>query len=113
MWIDSLGAIIAVLSIIVIIRIYRRVKNQEEQIPYDENLKTLFISSTGGHFNELMQLKPIMEKTNYQIVTEKTKQNQNLKQEYGKKMHFLLRMNLFCSALSIKQMYLDTGPGVF
>lgn len=89
-WIDSLGAIIAVLSIILIIRIYRKAKKQEEQIPYDDNLKTLFISSTGGHFNELMQLKPIMEKTNYQIVTEKTKQNQNLKQEYGKKMHFLL-----------------------
>ena len=33
--------------------------------------KVLFISSTGGHFNELQQLKPLFEKYDYHIVTEK------------------------------------------
>ena len=35
--------------------------------------KVMFISSTGGHFNELMQLKPMFEKYDYHIVTEKDK----------------------------------------
>ena len=34
--------------------------------------RVLFISSTGGHLDELMQLKPMFEKYNYYIVTEKT-----------------------------------------
>lgn len=89
-WIDSLGAIISVLTIILIVRLYRKAHNKNEIIPLDANLKTMFISSTGGHFNELMQLKPIMEKTNYHIITEKTKQNKNLKEKYGKKIDFLL-----------------------
>ena len=33
--------------------------------------RVLFISSTGGHYNELMQLKPLFEKYNYHIITEK------------------------------------------
>ena len=37
--------------------------------------KVLFISSTGGHFNELMQLKPMFEKYDYHIITEKDKTN--------------------------------------
>ena len=28
--------------------------------------KVLFISSTGGHLNELMQLSPLFDKYNYQ-----------------------------------------------
>ena len=32
--------------------------------------KVLFISSTGGHFNELMQLKPMFEKYDYHIITD-------------------------------------------
>ena len=33
--------------------------------------KVLFISSTGGHFNELQQLRPLFEKYDYHIITEK------------------------------------------
>ena len=51
--------------------------------------KVLFISSTGGHLNELMQLSPLFEKYNYYIVTEKQKANESLKQKYGKKVFFL------------------------
>ena len=35
--------------------------------------KVLFISSTGGHLNELMQLKPLFEKYNYHIITQQIK----------------------------------------
>ena len=52
--------------------------------------KVLFISSTGGHLDELMQLKPMFEKYNYYIVTEKTKSNINLKNKYPKKVSFLI-----------------------
>ena len=31
--------------------------------------RVLFISSTGGHFNELQQLQPLFEKYDYHIIT--------------------------------------------
>lgn len=52
--------------------------------------KVLFISSTGGHLSELMQLKPLFSKFKYYIVTEKTRNNISLKKEYGKNISFLL-----------------------
>ena len=51
--------------------------------------KVLFISSTGGHLSELLQLSPLFEKYDYNIITEKDKTNVYLKQIYGKKIHFL------------------------
>ena len=51
--------------------------------------KVLFISSTGGHFNELMQLKPMFEKYDYHIITEKDITNKDLVQQYEKKIYFL------------------------
>lgn len=51
--------------------------------------KVLFISSTGGHLNELMQLKPLFEKYNYHIITEKDKANLSLKEEYGERIDYL------------------------
>ncbi len=44
--------------------------------------KVLFISSTGGHFNELMQLRPLFLKYDYHIITEKDKTNEYLKDIY-------------------------------
>ena len=41
--------------------------------------KVLFISSTGGHLNELLQLAPMFEKYDYNIITEKDKTNEYLK----------------------------------
>lgn len=52
--------------------------------------KVLFISSTGGHLNELLQLKPMFEKYDSYIITEKTKSNLKLKEEYRNKIHFLV-----------------------
>lgn len=42
----------------------------------------MFISSTGGHLNEMMQLKSLFKKYDYYIVTEKTKSNLSLKNKY-------------------------------
>lgn len=51
--------------------------------------KVMFISSTGGHLNELLQMKPLFPKYDYHIVTEKTKSNASLRQEYGKRISYL------------------------
>ncbi|MBR3163211.1 MAG: polysaccharide biosynthesis protein [Clostridia bacterium] len=51
--------------------------------------KVLFISSTGGHLNELMQLSPLFEKYDYHLITEKDKTNINLKEKYGKRISYL------------------------
>ena len=51
--------------------------------------KVLFISSTGGHFNELMQLKPMFEKYDYHIITEKDESTKGLKEKYGDKISYL------------------------
>lgn len=52
--------------------------------------KVLFISSTGGHLSELMQLSPMFLKYNYFIITEKTKSNLGLKKIYPKKVGYLV-----------------------
>ena len=55
-----------------------------------KNKKVLFISSTGGHLVELMQLKDMFKKTDYHIITEKTKSNLKLKNKYKNKIDFLI-----------------------
>ena len=52
--------------------------------------KVLFISSTGGHFNELLQLKPLFKDYDYHIITEKDGTTVGLEKEYGKKINFLV-----------------------
>ena len=59
--------------------------------------KVIFISSTGGHLIELLQLKSLMGKYNSYIITEKTKSNVSLKQKY-KNVYYLVygtKKNLF------------------
>jgi UDP-N-acetylglucosamine:LPS N-acetylglucosamine transferase len=51
--------------------------------------KVLFISSTGGHLNELLQLKPLFSKYDYHIITEKDKTNEYLKEEYKNRVSYL------------------------
>lgn len=50
--------------------------------------KVLFISSTGGHLNELLQLSDSIDKYDSYIITEKTKSTVNLREKYGKKISF-------------------------
>lgn len=49
----------------------------------------MFISSTGGHLNEMMQLKKLFEQYDYYIVTEKTKSNLWLAKKYKSRVDFL------------------------
>ncbi len=52
--------------------------------------RVLFIASTGGHLNELMQLKSMFNNYDYHLLTEKTKSNKALKNEHGKRVHYLV-----------------------
>lgn len=52
--------------------------------------KILFISSTGGHLEELMQLKVMFNMYDYHIITEKTKSNLKLIDQYPNKIDFLI-----------------------
>lgn len=52
--------------------------------------KVMFISSKGGHFVELMKLKPLFNDYDYTIVTEGKANREKLKKEYGKKINFLI-----------------------
>lgn len=52
--------------------------------------KVLFISSTGGHFTELMQLKSIFNNYDYHIITEKTKSSLQLQKQYENKIDYLI-----------------------
>ncbi len=52
--------------------------------------RVMFISSTGGHFNELIQLKEMFKMYDYSIITEKTKSNSYLKDEYKDKIGYLI-----------------------
>lgn len=51
--------------------------------------KVMFISSTGGHLNELLKMKSIFHKYDFHIVTEKTKSNADLKDTYGDRITYL------------------------
>ena len=53
--------------------------------------KVMFISSTGGHFNELMRLEPIFKNYKVTLVTESSPNKKKIKKEYKKyNIHFLL-----------------------
>jgi UDP-N-acetylglucosamine:LPS N-acetylglucosamine transferase len=52
--------------------------------------KVLFISSTGGHLAELLQLKSMFSKYDYHIITEKTKSNLKLREEFPNKVSYLI-----------------------
>ncbi|MDQ0215305.1 UDP-N-acetylglucosamine:LPS N-acetylglucosamine transferase [Oikeobacillus pervagus] len=44
--------------------------------------KVVFISSLGGHLTQLLQLKPLFEKYDYHIITEKSVITKELNKEY-------------------------------
>lgn len=51
--------------------------------------KVLFISSTGGHLSELLQLKPLFKDYDYHIITEKTESNMYLRKMFKHKVSYL------------------------
>ena len=52
--------------------------------------RVMFISSTGGHLNELLQLSDMFSNYDYSLITEKTKSNLYLKEKYKDKVRFLI-----------------------
>lgn len=52
--------------------------------------KVLFIASTGGHLEELMQLKSMFDCYDYHIITEKTKSNLSLKNKHPGRVNYLV-----------------------
>lgn len=52
--------------------------------------KVLFISSTGGHLSEMLQLKDMFGKYDYHIITEKTKSNLTLMDKYPNRVNYLV-----------------------
>ena len=51
--------------------------------------KVLFISSTGGHLDELLRLQSLFKKYDYYIITEKDKTNEYLMDKYINKVSYL------------------------
>lgn len=52
--------------------------------------KIMYISSSGGHLSEMLQLKSLFDKYDYHIITEKSPSTTYLKQQYGKKVNYVL-----------------------
>ena len=52
--------------------------------------KVLFISSTGVHLKELLQLKKLFGKYDSYLITEKTDSTKKLKDEYKEKMGYMV-----------------------
>ena len=52
--------------------------------------KVLFISSTGGHLNELLQLRPMFKKYKSYLITEKTKTTIDIEDKDLKEIYYLI-----------------------
>lgn len=65
--------------------------------------KIIFIASTGGHLDELMQLSPCFDSYDFTLITEKTKNNMYLKDKYPKHVRFLIKGSY--STFSTKLIY--------
>ena len=50
----------------------------------------IFIASTGGHLEELLQLNKMFDKYDYHLITEKTKSNEYLENVYKNHVDYLL-----------------------
>lgn len=83
----------------------------------NKKIKICFIASSGGHFEQLMMLKPIMEKYDSFVVSEKTKYNV----EINYKKYNLLQVNrkeffwfgkLFINSLKCLLIYVREKPNI-
>ena len=52
--------------------------------------KIIFIASTGGHLNELLQLSSCFKKYDYYLITEKTPSNLSLKSKFDNRVYYLV-----------------------
>lgn len=56
----------------------------------ERTIKICFAASTGGHFEQLLMLKPLMEKYDSFVITEETAYNAEVK---GQKMYYMKMVN--------------------
>lgn len=83
-----------------------------------KNKKVCFAASTGGHFEQLMMLKPLMEKYNSFIITEETsyrvdieeKEIYYLKQTNRREIFFLI--NLIINIIQSIKIYIKEKPDI-
>lgn len=69
--------------------------------------KVMFVSSKGGHFNELMQFEPLFKDYDVTIVTEAPKNKKKFKEKHKKyKMHFLLRCSNY-KIINVFKVFID------
>ena len=52
--------------------------------------RVVYIASTGGHLNELLQFKPLFEQTDYSIITENNPSALYLKELYPNRVFYLV-----------------------
>lgn len=70
--------------------IFFRKFKEDNMMGDKKKLKVCFAASSGGHFEQLMMLKPLMDKYNSFIITEKTAYGVNTN---GTKVYFLKQVN--------------------
>ena len=88
----------SIFLVIIILLLQDSIKQNKDIKSENKPKKVLFISSTGGHLNELLQLKPMFKKYNSYIITEYDESTKGLKEEYKNKISYLVygtRSNLF------------------
>lgn len=56
----------------------------------DKKIKLCFAASSGGHYEQLMMLKPLMEKYESFLITEETSYNSNVN---GLKTYYMMQVN--------------------
>lgn len=91
--IDTLGLIIGIMIFLCVrwlVLQYKNMKNGKINNiteKKEDKKKVLFISSTGGHLSELLNLSPLFEEYDYTIVTEKN--NISLNEKYPNRVEYL------------------------
>lgn len=84
----------------------------------DKKIKICFAASSGGHYEQLMMLKPLMDKYDSFVITEKTAYDSG---DNGEKTYYLKQVNrkermfpllLFINALKSILIYLNEKPDV-
>ena len=66
-------------------KVINKWKKLLEESLIKSNKKVMFISSTGGHLNEMLMLKSMFKKYPFMLITENTSSNKSLQKKYGKR----------------------------
>lgn len=84
----------------------------------EKKIKVCFAASSGGHYEQLMMLKPLMEKYDSFVITEKTKYDSSCKEE---RTYYLKQVNrrekmfpimLLLNAFSSLKIYFAEKPDI-